>query len=57
MKALSGKTSDRIRNGEIPKDSLTYERQPETPSAKAVQNAHGQGLGQGATTGRSGGAS
>jgi hypothetical protein len=59
MKELDGKTSDRIRSGEIPPEAIAKGRdagQPEPP-ADAVRNAEGHGLGNGATSGRSGGAS
>lgn len=59
MKELSGKTSDRIRSGEIPADSLSKGRDlgQEPPSSSAVRNAEGHGLGNGATSARNGGAS
>jgi hypothetical protein len=45
---LRGKTSDRIRSGEIAAGKI--ERPPETPSTEAVRDAEGHGLGKGATT-------
>lgn len=57
--ALGGKTSDRIRSGDIPKDAVPTNRAraaaDETPSMDAVRRAEGHGLGRGATTGRNGG--
>lgn len=59
MKELDGKTSNRIRSGEIPADSLSKGRDlsEQPPSDDAVRSAQGHGLGQGATTARNGGAS
>jgi hypothetical protein len=42
MKALSGKTSDRIRSGEIPPDAVGGRIETnDTPSADAVRHAEG----------------
>lgn len=54
---LSGKISDRIRDGKLPADVQVTGPRPEAddrPSAAAVRSASGQGLGQGATRARSG---
>lgn len=48
MWKLSGKTSDRIRAGEIPADSIHPERRQPDPKPSAVRHAKGQGLGRGA---------
>lgn len=45
--ALSGKTSDRIRSGEITASAV--HRTKEEPSTDAVRNGEGHGLGKGAT--------
>lgn len=45
---LSGKTSDRIRKGEIAAGKV--ERADERPSAAAVKAGEGTALGKGATT-------
>lgn len=45
---LSGKISDRIRSGEIVAGKV--HREAEQPSAEAVRDGKGQGLGKGATT-------
>lgn len=56
---LGGRTSDRIRSGEIPSDAVpTNKARPvsdETPSMAAVRQAEGHGLGSGATHARNGG--
>lgn len=55
MQALPGILSDRIRSGRLaPGVKLKYEREKELPSPDAVLHARGIGLGQGATTARSG---
>lgn len=59
MFSLSGKISDMIRGGKLPKDVQTtsIKRAPETPSAKAVKSAKGRSMGKGAERRRNGGAS
>lgn len=60
MKELRGPTSDRIRSGDIPGSAVNPSREvteEEAPSVDAVRHASGQGMGSGATTARSGGAS
>lgn len=59
MRKLSGKISDRIRGGDLPKDVVVTktERQEPPPSSKAVRSAKGQSLGTGAERRRNGGAS
>lgn len=57
MKELQGSTSDRIRSGDIPADSLNPGRNQPEPPAEAVRQAEGHGLGRGATPGRNGGVS
>lgn len=60
MKDLDGKTSDRIRSGEIPKDSINPVREvtaEEMPDVESVRHGGGRGLGQGAARARNGGAS
>lgn len=55
MKKLRGIISDRIRSGELPPDvRVKYTRTEDKPSAKAVRDGSGKGLGQGATRRRSG---
>lgn len=58
MEKLSGKTSDRIRSGEIPADSLAKGRDlgEAPPTPEAIRAAEGHGLGAGATEARNGGA-
>lgn len=54
---LSGKISDRIRGGKLPKNvQVTGPRvaADDRPSAKAVRTASGRGLGKGATRARNG---
>lgn len=52
---LSGKISDRLRSGKLPKDvQIKTERYEQPPATKAVKRAQGRGLGQGATRRRSG---
>lgn len=54
---LSGKISDRIRNGNIPAESLTkvrVETAEEMPTPDQVRRASGRGLGSGATRARNG---
>jgi hypothetical protein len=54
---LSGKISDRIRGGDLPKNvQVTGPRADadDRPSAKAVRSAKGHGLGKGATRARNG---
>lgn len=54
MFELGGKISDRIR-GTLMKDvQITTERVEAPPTTKAIKNAEGHGLGQGATRRRSG---
>lgn len=53
--ALSGKSSDRLRRGEIAADPLAERAEADDrPKAKSVKDAAGYGLGRGATRGRSG---
>lgn len=55
MHFLSGKISDRIRSGELPKDvQINPSRQQPEPKAESVRHGQGQGLGEGATRARSG---
>lgn len=58
MFSLSGKISDKIRSGTLPKDvQLTKkDRSEPPPSSKAVRAAKGQSLGTGAERRRNGGA-
>lgn len=59
MNELSGKTSDRIRSGEIPKDALKkgrIEAFEEMPDIESIIYGGGRGLGRGAERGRNGGA-
>jgi hypothetical protein len=54
---LSGKISDRIRGGELPRDVQVTGPRPEAddrPSAAAVRRGSGQGLGRGAHRSRNG---
>jgi hypothetical protein len=55
MEKLSGKISDRIRNGEIDAD-LKFKGNSEEvpPKPESIRHGSGQGLGQGATRARSG---
>lgn len=60
VKDLDGKTSDRIRSGEIPPEALAkgrVETFEEMPDIEYVKHGGGRGLGQGATRKRNGGAS
>jgi hypothetical protein len=59
MRKLSGKISDRIRGGDLPKDVVVTktERHEPPPSDKAVRDAKGRSLGTGAERRRNGGAS
>jgi hypothetical protein len=53
---LSGKISDRIRGGKLPKNvQLDLPRTQPAPSSKAVRGGSGQGLGKGATRRRGSG--
>lgn len=55
MKFLSGKISDFIRGGKLPKDVHVTGARPEAsdiPSDAAVRRAEGHGLGRGATRAR-----
>jgi hypothetical protein len=57
VKFLSGKISDMIRGGKLPGDVHVTGARPEAddrPSARAVRDARGQGLGKGATRARNG---
>lgn len=53
---LGGKTSNRIRNGEIPREALSASRPQadDRPKASSILRAIGRGLGAGATRRRSG---
>ena len=57
MHFLKGIISDRIRSGKLPKDVAhkldSRSTAAEQPSAKAVRDGKGQGLGRGATRARS----
>lgn len=54
MFKLTGKISDRIRSGTLPKDvQINYARTAETPKTSSVRHGSGQGLGKGATRARS----
>jgi len=61
MFSLSGKISDFIRGGKLPKDvhvTGSMRGHGETPpSPKSIRSARGQGLGKGAQRRRNGGAS
>lgn len=59
MRKLSGKISDRIRDGKLPKDVVVIktERYEPPPSDEAVRAAKGRSLGTGAERRRNGGAS
>lgn len=56
MKPLKGKTSDRIRSGEIPEEAINIKRieTDESPDPKIVKHGSGHGLGSGSTGKRSG---
>lgn len=57
MHQLHGPISDRIRSRELPADVQVTGPRAEAddrPSAEAVRNAEGHGLGKGATRARSG---
>jgi hypothetical protein len=53
---IVGKITERILKGLIPKESVFPAKRPgtEPPTTKAIRNAKGQGLGNGATRKRSG---
>lgn len=55
--SLSGKTSDRIRSGQISRDSV-FRKTPrqEAPKVSSILRAIGRGLGSGAERRRNGGA-
>ena len=57
MRELDGKTSARIRSGEINPDALAKGRdlRDEPPSPAAVRHAECHGMGRGATSVRNGG--
>lgn len=56
MKPLKGKTSDRIRSGEIPEEAVSVKRieADDRPDPKIVKHGSGHGLGSGSTSKRSG---
>jgi hypothetical protein len=59
MKELSGKISDKIRGGKLPKDVevIKTDRVEPPPSSRAVRDGSGRSLGSGAERRRNGGAS
>ena len=59
VRKLSGKISDRIRGGELPKDVevIKTDRSEPPPSSQSVRDAGGRSLGTGAERRRNGGAS
>jgi hypothetical protein len=56
MEPLKGKTSDRIRTGEIPEEAISNKRidTGDAPKMDSIKNSSGKGLGNGATRKRSG---
>lgn len=56
MKPLKGKTSDRIRSGEIPEEAVNNKRiqADDRPDPQIVKHGSGHGLGSGSASKRSG---